>query len=554
MKLGRRTVYALLLALVCANVLFRLPPTNHESGIDSFFVHNLATAISTQGRIPWIINALGYFGWYPLAYPSGAPALISGVAQTSGISEESAILFLALLQGVLGALGGFLMGRAFRADAVFALLVATVFSLAPRFVTFTLWSGSARSLFMVLTPIFLWGLVRASRKPNLASTVVLVSVSLLMVATHRLTILLAIVVIGFVVAFVFVLLYRVTRIRFPRLLLSRSVRQRIPWLILLAVTIIAVFMLVQSQVLSQYTSGQVCSGSSAPDEMCNLVVSMTRSVGLALPLALLGVFEVLRASHKGFLEAFLVLSLLALVPTLFLRQYTGFYVLPFLALASAFGIVALVGLVEKRKRLAKVVLIGSVLVVSGFSYAVVRYEQSLLYELPNATYTTALYMKSLPPGNFVSNEGLVTVRIAAISARQGLPVGGAGTTDQSPEILVMGAYNATYIFSREHRIPLTEITIADDSPFYVTDINARYDWIVKVLRLDVEAVSAKTLQQYDLRYFVENRDYLGGYFAFNNIYRGGPDSTFMLSVHAKRYKLFAGPSEDIYLAFPPLMA
>jgi len=550
-KLPKRAVYALLIALVCANVMFRLPTTHHETGIDSFFVHNLATAISQEGRIPWVINALGYFGWYPLSYPSGAPVLISGVALTSGVSEEAAILLLAILYGALGVLGGFLMGRTFRTDDVFALLVATVFSLAPRFVTSTLWSASARNLFMVLIPFFLWAIVRANRRPTVPNAFLLVSATMLMVAAHRLTILLAVVVIAFVVAFVFLLLYRVTRIRFPRLLLSRSVRRGIPWLILLAIIGITAFLLVETGVLGEYSSGQICSGTSAPDELCNLGVSLTRSVGLALPLAFVGVLEIVRVTHKGFLEAFLILSLLALIPTLFLRQYTGFYILPFLALASAFGIVSLANVFAKHRRARQAVLMGSVLVLSGFSYVVLQYEVRRLYEISDSTYTTALFLKALPGGNFVSNNGLVTVRLAALSGRQGLPIGGAGTTDQSPELLVMGAYNAASVGPREQRIPLTDITIEDDSPFYLTGIDARTDWVVKVMREDVANVSPQVRDQYSLQFFVESRDYLGGYFAFDNFYHVGAETNFALSVHATRYKLLAGPTEDVYLAFPP---
>src|SRR5437867_11328192 len=102
MRLGRRTVYALLAALICFNVLLRLPRTDHEVGIDTYFIHNLAGAISQQGRIPWALNVLGYFGWYPLSYPSAGPLLISGLAQTSMVTEEQAILVLSPLYGALG--------------------------------------------------------------------------------------------------------------------------------------------------------------------------------------------------------------------------------------------------------------------------------------------------------------------------------------------------------------------------------------------------------------------------------------------------------------------
>ena len=207
MKLGRRTVYALMLGLVALNLLLRFPRTEHETGVDSFFIHNLATAITEQGRAAWIINPLGYFGWYPLSYPGSGPFLISGLSQVADITGEGSILALSLLYGVLGPLVGFLMARAFRNDDLFALSTALIFSLAPRFMSFTLWSASTRNLFMVLIPVFLWALVRGYRRPTRSNLIVLASVLVVMLATHRLTILLAVIVLAFVMAYVFILLH-----------------------------------------------------------------------------------------------------------------------------------------------------------------------------------------------------------------------------------------------------------------------------------------------------------------------------------------------------------
>jgi len=184
-------------------------------------------------------------------------------------------------------------------------------------------------------------LVRGYRRPTRSNLIVLASVLVVMLATHRLTILLAVIVLAFVMAYVFILLNRVSRVRFPRLLLSRTVRKWTPRFAIFAIVAIAGFMLFGTQVLDEYSAGEICSGTSLQDRVCNLGVSITRSVGLVLPFVIVGVLVVVREYNKGFMEAFLVFSLLALIPTLFLRQYTGFYILPFLALFGAFGVVGL---------------------------------------------------------------------------------------------------------------------------------------------------------------------------------------------------------------------
>ena len=551
MRLGKRTVMALLLALICLNVLVRFPRTSHEVGVDSFAIHLFATAVSDQARVPWVINPLGYFGWYPLSYPSAAPLLISGVAQTAEASEEGAILALSLLYGTLGVLGGFAMARSFRRDDAFALITATIFSLAPRFISFTLWSASSRNLFMVLIPVFLWALVRNYRRPSFQNMIVLLSVLVVMLATHRLTILLAVVVLAFVVAYVFVLVHRVARIRFPRTLLSIEVRRWTPRIALLGIAGIAGVMVFGTDVLAEYTEGEICSGATLQAQVCNLGISITRSVGLALPFALVGVFAIVRERGKGFIESFLVFALLSLIPTLFLRQYTGFYILPFLSLFAAFGILWMFRVMSGHRRARNALGVACILGISGFSIAILQVEVERSTSLSNASYSTALYMTTLPEGNFVANEGLLTIRVSAISGRGGLPVGGAGVTSQSPELLIMGAYNSSTVFERERRIPLTELTIEDDSPFILEGVDVRADWQIEILFKKVDDVTDSTIRQFSLRYFLEDDSLRGVFAAYGNVYSGFPFDEFANSVHAERYKIYDGTTEDIFLAFGP---
>lgn len=552
MKLGRRTVYALLLALVCLNVLLRFPRTDHEAGVDSFVIHYFASAITQAGHLPWVLNPLGYFGWYPLSYPSASPVIISGLAQMSGLTEEGTILALSMVLGVLGALVAFLMARAFRDDDVFALSVAIVFSLAPRFMNFTMWSASSRNLFMVLIPVFVWALVRSYRRPTGPNALVLVSTLIIMLATHRLTILLAVIVLAFIVAYVFILLSRVLRLRYPHILLSPAVRRWLPALTLAFIATIALFMFVGTDVLEEYSTGEICSGATVPAQLCNLGVSITRAVGLALPFTLVGIVEVVRAPNKGFKDAFVVASLLALIPTLFLRQYTGFYILPFLALFAGFGIVFVGQLFARHSRARNAVLVVSVVVISGFSLAILEIEVERGTAMSSSDYTFALYLRSLPDGNFIANDGLLGIRISSVSGRGLLPVGGAGTTAQSPELLIMGAYNATEVIGRERRVPLAELTVEDDSPFTLTGVNALEDWQLRFLFRNVNDVAGRDLDRYRIVYFLENDSLRGKYVAFSGVYYGDPFSNFANSVHATRYKVFDGSGQDLYLAFPPM--
>jgi hypothetical protein len=201
--------------------------------------------------------------------------------------------------------------------------------------------------------------------------------------------------------------------------------------------------------------------------------------------------------------------------------------------------------------MGKAVVVASVVAISGFSIGILEIEVDRTTSVSSGTYSTALYLASLPGGNFVANEGLMGVRVAAISGRSVLPVGGAGTTSQSPELLVMGLYEPSEIFAREDRIPLGELTIEDDSPFRVEGIDSLLDWQVRILFLRADQVANRTIEEHALVYYVELEDFRGAYSAFGNTYRGDPFSNFSLSCQATRYKIYDGSSEDIFYAFAP---
>src|SRR5207247_1695505 len=153
------------------------------------------------------------------------------------------------------------------------------------------------------------------------------------------------------------------------------------------------------------------SGTDVPSQLTNLAISIARSVGFALPLTLVGLVVLTRLRNKTVAHPFLAISLLCLVPTLFLRKYTGFYILPFVALFGALGIVGLLG-----------------------------------------------------------------VCVAAISSMRVLPVGGAGTTSQHPELLAYHFYSPDEVSGHLVAVPLSQLTIESDSLWTVNGIQAEQDW------------------------------------------------------------------------------
>jgi len=544
MKLPRRVVYSVLAALVFLSLLLRYPRTAHEVGVDSFFIHNLATNIVNDGYAEWILNPLSWFGWYPLSYPSGGPFLIASFSSMSSLAIEPAILLLSLTFGTLGILTSFVMAREFRDDDLFSLGVAFIYAFAPRYLAFTLWTASMRSLFMVLLPVFIWVVIRTYREPKVTDFALVTLFFLILAATHRLAALLAVVMIAFVVAILLLIALRILRLRFPKIVLASPYRRVSPYLALGCFAGVAGIMFLGTDVLAEYSTGELLSGTSLHIQMFNFGVSLTRSVGLSLLFALVGVFVLVRSRNKSLREPFLLISFLGLTPTLFLRQYTGFYILPFIALLAGFMFVAAEGM--RRPRFRKAVIITMLAASLGFSAAVLEYEIQNTTFLPEATYGTSIYLRTYAPErNLITNDGLLGIRVASFSASRILPVGGAGTTFQSPELLAYRFFTRAEVEANTVRVPLQDLTLESDSPWIASTIQAEADW-VDIMQGPFDS-QGSAMARYDPAFYLENEHLAGFFFAYGNRY----PSEFASSVHDSAYKLYDGDAETLWYVAAP---
>jgi hypothetical protein len=557
MQLPRRVVLACLAALVLLNLALRHPQIDHETGVDSFFIHTLAESINQHGQARWILNPLSFFGLYPLSYPSIGPLLYSSGSQMTGYSVEGVIFLSSHLFGAVGVLVSFMMARALRRDDLFGLAVALAMSLAPRFIAFTMWTGSTRGLFMFLLPVFVWTLLSAYRTPTKTNVALSVLVLGLAAATHRLAVLLVLVLVAFVVTYILVLLFRLLRLRSPRLMLNPRLRKFASVLALLALVAIALGLLLGTDILQEYETAKVGGGSSTLGQLISLGGSVGRSVGLALPFALVGVAYLPFLRNKGVPEVLVLLILLALLPTLFLRRYTGFYITPFIALFCGLGLVFLVRVLRSRGRVAAGALVTAAVLLTATSVVARNWELEQASYIANETYTTGLYARYLPGSHtMIANDGLLGVHVAAISGRAYLPVGGAGTTFQSPELLIFEFYSPQDVYNNTVRIPLQNLTVESDSPFYLYGIQAERDWAIILQDKPYGTVSLLDRSRYALAYHLENEVYDLSFTAFDNTY----PSRFAESMergyveggtyHDARYKLVDTGRETMWVIYP----
>lgn len=547
MKVGRRTTLALLGAILVFSLLVRYPRSEHEVGVDSFFVHTLAQAIVADGHAEWILNPSSFFGWYPLSYPSAGPFLLASSASVVGVNLEASILLVAMLLGPIGILGAFLMAREILDQPTFALSVAFLYGMAPRFLSFTMWSASSRSLFMALLPLLIWALLAYHRHHSIIRLAVLVVIFTLLTATHRLAVLLSIVFISFLAASIVLVVFRILRTYFPRLVLQNSFRRAAPHLALSALVVVGAVMLVGTNVLEEYSVGELASGTQVQIQILNLTISIARSSGIALPLALVGLVATTRRKNKSLHEPFLALSFLGFIPTLLLRDYAGFYILPILTILGGLGLWSILQSSKNRPRLRPVVAIVLILVVAAFSTYVLSVEVSRTPELVPSTYTTSLYGRSWQATyTFVSNEGLAGVQFAAISGARILPVGGAGTSFQSPELLAFGFYSGEEINQDLVRLSFQDLTIESDTIWITPGIQAELDWVL-IMQAPGGNIAQNLEERYAPRLLFEVKSSSGRFLAYDNTYC----SELGLWAHDSAYEIYDNGRETIWWIYNP---
>ena len=534
-----RVSYCVLLTLCLVGFVLRYPRSEHEFGVDSFVWHGMVTSLNFHHFALWVLNPLSYFGLYPLSQPSGSVFLLSAMSQIAAVPAEPAILMLDFAVAALGTLGAFLLGREFSSSPTIALLVALVLSLTPEFIGSLMWQVPTRILFTAMIPYLLWAMIRFTRAPSIRAVLLLAVVLALMMSFHRLAILMALVALASLITLLLLVAVRALRLQFPSLFLRPVVLRNTSWLALAGVLTVSVVMIVQANVLKEYSSGVIASGDTVEIQLLNLFVSLARSAGLLLPLAFLGIGALTRRRAKGFAEPFIVVALLAFLPTLFLRQYTGFYTIPITSILIVVGLDALIAKLKHRVvRFSVVATAIGIALASG--NAIVSYDLAQDTPLGHREYSLALYSMETGGGSWVFSEGLEGARVSAISGVKYLPVGGATTAFQGPELLTFGYLDRNGLNIRPLKI--TDLTIESDSPFFLDGVQAEADWAA-LHGTSVDSMPSRLVNVYQPRYLVTDNAHPFSYYAYGRYY----PSELALSAASERYAVYSDGIVTLWL-------
>jgi hypothetical protein len=528
------------MAAVCVlNLALRYPRFSHEVGIDSFLWHGMTTSLLGNGRALWVLSPLSYLGLYPLSQPAGAIFLVGGVASVGGIEVEGAIVIVDLIVAIIGGLGGYVLAREFSNSVVFAILMALLFSTTPEFVESLVWQMPTRIAFTALVPVFLWSIIRSVRSHEYRTVFVAGIVLLVMMSFHRLTILMILVALAAFATLILIVVVRTLRLTFPRTFLKPAFLRNASWVAVVGVVISATSMLLLTGVLSSYRVGVVATGDTLEIQLLNLGVSLARSAGLLTPLMFLGVLTTTRKRAKGFAEPFMVVSLVAFVPTLFLRQYTGFYCIPFVSLFVVAGLLRILhGFSSRRLKFA--LAGGAVVFALATSQAIVGYDLAAGRPMSLSEYNLGMYGRLAGPGTWVFNDGLLGARMSSLAGKPLLPIGGATTAFQSPELLMYGFVEPNKLQIRP--VPLSQLTVESDSAFVLDGVQAEADWS-RMHASTVDTIPLTLLREYNPRYLTANNAFPSDYYAYGNLY----PSLLLATASASRYIVYQDQTVTVWV-------
>lgn len=461
--------------LVILNIVLRIPSIPHEKGYDSFFIHSLANSVSIFGGAEWWAHWLSVFGFYAYSYASAVPFILSGMHQLMGIDMEIVILIYCILIGLISIFTAYVLAGRLSSNFTFKYGVALFFSIAPGVMLFSTWEVSARGLFIVLLPLFIYLLLS---KIHLYKKLFLLPILFVFeFAIHHYSFIL-IPIVG--IYLVILILERTNYLD----LIKPSIHYFI-------ISLIALFV-----GLPFITRSLIDSGSRY-SWLITSSVTILRQVGPAAFLAI-GSFAYLLLKKEKSRNDLLLLSVLTVfIPTIYSHTYGAYILLLFIILFIGVAFVNISSILNHKRIVSAALILLIVMSVSFTSY----YNHNRTggsdsyWYMGHDTYVAGIWGRShIPDNSYGLDTALETGRMFAIS--EGHPI----TPTHS-------AANLAYGFINESNIESVSVSYLDktfyfEGPYIVksgTSVAGRMEWLRQ---------TAKSVEDlHGFPYFIQDRYY-----------------------------------------------
>ncbi|WP_340817843.1 hypothetical protein [Methanolobus sp. WCC4] len=466
-----------LLLIALLNIIIRLPVTAHEVGIDTFYLHSLASSISVLGKAGWIIHPASFFGVYPFSYPSAQPFILSGVSQALGISIEYSILLFSIFLGVFSLFSFYIFADEFFDNEIYSLIAAFLYSLSPNFIRFTYWDASSRGFFIAILPVVLWLFIKCGEKIRYKFAILLVSVAILSVSIHRTSWFLSVIAAAFVLSLFTTFTARVFHhFHFPNISLYRI-------FIVLDLSL-ALFLFQFTDMsfigLQDYHSGFFGSGNDFLTILVNLLVDYSSKIGIAFVLSSIGILALSSKKKIYFRDQFMIFCFLLLLPLMGLYNYSPLIFAPIVIIVGTSGIFLIANTVLNHSRWNKILQCSFIFICILTSTILPIYmidHWNVDDDIINSeTVNSADFIKQKATGNVIANNGNLASMITGYSGVPTLPLGGTTVYNAPSNQLAYG-------FANPEDIQTRPITISEINPsmnyFYhlIAAPNARTEWI-----------------------------------------------------------------------------
>ena len=405
-------------------LLLRYPITPSPTGTDNFYYISMAKSILSHGQVFWAEEVLSLYGLFPGTDPLGATLIASAVTTTTGLSIYNYIIIHSIFFSLISTFGFFMLTGELTDNYRSRWFAALCFSLAPRFLTFSLWRFSLRFTFIAILPFFVWLLLRLSnskhgRHPS--RLIALISLFIVILPSlHRMALLFPGMLLALLMAH---LLFYWQENATNR---ERAGRQTLFFLIFLS----SYLFYLQYLDFSPYSPDDdligvyLLSGVGVFSSLANLAVYYLINVGPFVFISILGlVFWIQEGRIKlGYLfsMSYLALSFFAISDIIYIPYLVTFGILLFMAPGFDFF---LDNLQDYPKRINALLSVLTILLVSfsymDLNYRVIAHEreaQFYTYYVRDSSISTAQWMDdNLEKGIFESNDAKRERRVAAYS-------------------------------------------------------------------------------------------------------------------------------------------
>jgi hypothetical protein len=504
------TIYGLLTVL---NIILRIPWTPHQMGKDTFSMHQLINSVSSFGEARWWIHPASILGTYPHSYASSLPFFISGLSQIAGVEAETAILIYNFVLGSFTIYFAYIMASVIWNDDLFKFFVAFIFSTSQGIVTFSTWNANARTLFILILPVFIYVLLKSRGESKYRfATLTLLITAFLTVTHHYIYFLIPIFVTFLGLLLIYYMRHKVKKLK------SLVVPGDIITLILLGLLLL---MFVGSFFTRTFINTDPHPGGSRYGWLLVMATGYTRYIGLPIIFSVGGFMYLLLKKEKKFQDVFLLLTLAAIAPLLYNPTYTKWFIIAFEALFIGLGLTNLAttntnGLLKKHlTNFMIVILIFSVIFTSYFQYIHFLNDSSkIVRHMDEREYRGGIWIKD-SIDHKVATSTFLRHKIQAASE-------GSIFTGFGPADLAYGFYGPEDLKVRQIWGP-TQINFWVKDPWVDEGSKSRTYWAVDNI---VDAYWARRLiSRYDISFYVQG-DIRHGVDAFverdnNNVYNNG---------------------------------